>query len=277
MAILFEWYETPVPNNETDETEKTTIHARITLNGKVGTDEIRRKIQKRSSLTETDVSAVLDALSHVMGEELSEGRQVHLDGIGYFYPTLKSEKGITRETDRKNEKVRLKGIKFRADRALKDRDGQRETEKHSGTAGTPVNYLSRDRYAAESVFCRTPTDDTCRFPAYMRLYAVESSGAPETAECGRKDRKYRKKDTTDICAGSRILWSQPGSDRNEISPQKTPFHTLCPMNKGTQRCGRGICYSSSTLQTCSQILFIPFMEGCPHCLSISRRWILVTP
>lgn len=92
MAILFEWYETPVPNNETDETEKTTIHARITLNGKVGTDEIRRKIQKRSSLTETDVSAVLDALSHVMGEELSEGRQVHLDGIGYFYPTLKSEK-----------------------------------------------------------------------------------------------------------------------------------------------------------------------------------------
>lgn len=30
MAILFEWYETPVPNNETDETEKTTIHARIT-------------------------------------------------------------------------------------------------------------------------------------------------------------------------------------------------------------------------------------------------------
>ena len=28
MAILFEWYETPVPNNETDETEKTTIHAR---------------------------------------------------------------------------------------------------------------------------------------------------------------------------------------------------------------------------------------------------------
>ena len=121
MAILFEWYETPVPNNETDETEKTTIHARITLNGKVGTDEIRRKIQKRSSLTETDVSAVLDALSHVMGEELSEGRQVHLDGIGYFYPTLKSEKGITRETDRKNEKVRLKGIKFRADRALKTR------------------------------------------------------------------------------------------------------------------------------------------------------------
>ena len=111
MAILFEWYENPVPNDQTD---PKTIHARITLNGKVGTDEIRHKIQARSSLTETDVSAVLDALSHIMGEELAEGRQVHLDGIGYFHPTLKCEEGITMETKRKNEKVKLKGIKFRA-------------------------------------------------------------------------------------------------------------------------------------------------------------------
>ena len=105
MAILFEWYENPVPNDQTD---PKTIHARITLNGKVGTDEIRHKIQARSSLTETDVSAVLDALSHIMGEELAEGRQVHLDGIGYFHPTLKCEEGITMETKRKNEKVKLK-------------------------------------------------------------------------------------------------------------------------------------------------------------------------
>ena len=119
MAILFEWYETPVPNNETDETEKTTIHARITLNGKVGTDEIRRKIQKRSSLTETDVSAVLDALSHVMGEELSEGRQVHLDGIGYFQVKLNSQEPITSPKLKANQ-IKLKAnICFKADAKLK--------------------------------------------------------------------------------------------------------------------------------------------------------------
>lgn len=60
------------------------LHARITYNGKVGTDYVRRKIQERCSLTETDVTAVLDALSHVLGQELGDGRQVHLDGIGYF-------------------------------------------------------------------------------------------------------------------------------------------------------------------------------------------------
>ena len=169
MAILFEWYETPVPNNETDETEKTTIHARITLNGKVGTDEIRRKIQKRSSLTETDVSAVLDALSHVMGEELSEGRQVHLDGIGYFYPTLKSEKGITRETDRKNEKVRLKGIKFRADRALKDEVGNVKLKnfRHSGHSGklsdVEIDMRLKAYFAEHQLMTRADFQRICGF------------------------------------------------------------------------------------------------------------------
>ena len=164
MAILFEWYETPVPNNETDETEKTTIHARITLNGKVGTDEIRRKIQKRSSLTETDVSAVLDALSHVMGEELSEGRQVHLDGIGYFYPTLK------------NEKVRLKGIKFRADRALKDEVGNVKLKnfRHSGHSGklsdVEIDMRLKAYFAEHQLMTRADFQRICGF---MRSKAAE--------------------------------------------------------------------------------------------------------
>ena len=68
MAILFEWYENPVAPNQPQ--EETKLHARITLNGKTGTDRLRRKIQERCSLTETDVSAVLDALSHAMGEDI---------------------------------------------------------------------------------------------------------------------------------------------------------------------------------------------------------------
>ena len=92
MAIHFEWYENPVPPNRPDEKK---LHARITYNGKVGTDYVRRKIQERCSLTETDVTAVLDALSHVLGQELGDGRQVHLDGIGYFHPTLKCIEEVT--------------------------------------------------------------------------------------------------------------------------------------------------------------------------------------
>lgn len=132
MAILFEWYENPVAPNQPQ--EETKLHARITLNGKTGTDRLRRKIQERCSLTETDVSAVLDALSHAMGEELAEGRQVHLDGIGYFHPTLTCTEEIKEDTKRKNTKVRLKGIKFRADQELRSEIGNVKLKniKHNG-------------------------------------------------------------------------------------------------------------------------------------------------
>lgn len=121
MAIHFEWYETPVAPGEED---KKKIHARITSNGRVSTDEIRDDIQYRCSLTKTDVSAVLNALSYALGEQLRQGRQVHLEGIGYFFPTLKCTEEVTPETKRKNTKVRLKGIKFRADKALRSNIGE---------------------------------------------------------------------------------------------------------------------------------------------------------
>lgn len=125
MAILFEWYENPVAPDKP--TEKR-FHARIIYNGRVNTKEIQEKIQRRCTLTETDVTAVLDALSHVMGEELCEGKQVHLDGIGYFYPTLTCTEEIKANTPRRNRKVELKTIRFRSDRKLKTAIGNVRVE-----------------------------------------------------------------------------------------------------------------------------------------------------
>ena len=105
MAILFDWYENPV---SPDQPKKKRFHPRIAYNGQVDTDEMRSKIQSRCTLNEVDVTAVLDALSQVMGEELGEGRQVHLDGIGYFYPTLTATEEIAADTPRRNMKIKLK-------------------------------------------------------------------------------------------------------------------------------------------------------------------------
>ena len=95
MAILFDWYENPKPSDK--EQGEKTLHPRLKYNGSIGTDVLSRRIQERCSLTETDVTAVLDALSHIMGQELANGRQVHLDGIGYFYPTLTANEEIDRK------------------------------------------------------------------------------------------------------------------------------------------------------------------------------------
>ena len=120
MAILFDWYENPV---SPDKPEEKRFHPRIIANGQIDTKDLRSRIQSRCTLNEVDVTAVLDALSQVMGEELCEGRQVHLDGIGYFYPTLTATEEIAADTPRRNTKVKLKGIQFRSDQKLKNSVG----------------------------------------------------------------------------------------------------------------------------------------------------------
>ena len=120
MAILFDWYENP--KSPEQQGEENTLHPRLRLNGKVSTAQLRARIQKHCTLTETDVVAVLDALSRAMGEELAEGKQVHLDGIGFFRPNLVSTGPVTEKTKRKNTKVRLKGIVYRPDQLLMDEE-----------------------------------------------------------------------------------------------------------------------------------------------------------
>ena len=85
---------------------------------------MRRRIQERYSLAETDVTAVLDALSHIMGEELAEGRQVYLASIGYFHSTLACTEPVTAATKRESTKVKLKSIRFKADQILKSEIGK---------------------------------------------------------------------------------------------------------------------------------------------------------
>ena len=166
MAIHFEWYENPVPSGQPDEQK---IHARISLNGRIGTDEVRAKIQTRCSLTKTDVSAVLDALSHILGEELADGRQVHLDGIGYFYPTLKCTEVVTRETKRKNTKVELKSIKFRADQTLKNEVGNVKlvNVKHNGhsnkLSNVEIDMKLKTYFAEHQLMTRNDFQRICGF------------------------------------------------------------------------------------------------------------------
>lgn len=121
MAILYDWYQNPKTKDKPE--EEITLHPRIKLNGSTTTAELRRFVQEYCSLTETDVSAVLDALSHFVGRELGEGRSVHLDGIGYFRPTLTCTGTVTPDTKRKSTYVKLKGIHFQPDVALRSEIG----------------------------------------------------------------------------------------------------------------------------------------------------------
>ena len=116
MAILYDWYENP---SESDDSEEKGLHPRIFLNGKVNTEKICRMIHGRSSLSVGDVKNALEMLAQICGEELREGREIHIEGLGYFAPILKSTQKVTRSTPNKSMKMELKTIGFRPDVRLR--------------------------------------------------------------------------------------------------------------------------------------------------------------
>jgi predicted histone-like DNA-binding protein len=117
-VINIDWYENPLAEGANDE---KTLHPRLVLNGSLSTDEVIRQIHARSSLTAGDVESVLSNLADILGEALSDGKRVQLEGIGYFYPVIGAAGEVKANTPRRGEKVRLKSIRFKADKGLKKR------------------------------------------------------------------------------------------------------------------------------------------------------------
>ena len=122
MSINYSWYRNP-QREEGDITEG--LHPRPFFNGTVDTHQLAKEIENATSLTESDVKAALTALSGVVARSLSLGEQVHLEGLGYFMPTLTAEGKVTEEMPlrERSRKVRFKGISFRADSELQSRMG----------------------------------------------------------------------------------------------------------------------------------------------------------
>ena len=122
MSIRYSWYKNPLPKAGE---EREGLHPRPLFNGMADTDSLAKEIENATSLTESDVKAVLMALSRAVSNSLAQGEQVHLDGLGYFMPTLTAEGKVTEEMPlrERSRKVRFKGISFRADRELQGRMG----------------------------------------------------------------------------------------------------------------------------------------------------------
>ena len=116
MAIVYDWYENP---NAEGDPEERGLHPRPLLNGKVSMKQLYARVHARSSLTVGDVMNAIDCLTQICSEELREGREVHIEGLGYFASTLEATQKVTRSTPNKHLKLRLKSISFRPDVNLK--------------------------------------------------------------------------------------------------------------------------------------------------------------
>ena len=61
----------------------------------------------------------MEELKNEVAQCLLEGKKVHVDGLGFFQVTLSCEEEIRNPKDKRVHRVKLKAIKFKADKELK--------------------------------------------------------------------------------------------------------------------------------------------------------------
>lgn len=182
MSILYDWYENP---SESEDSEEKGLHPRIFLNGKVGTEKLCHMIHGRSSLSVGDVKNAITMLTQICSEELREGREVHIEGLGYFAPILKSTEKVTRKTPNKSSKIQLKTIGFRPDVQLKGelvgtKANRTKYGRHSESLSeVEIDMRLKEYFAEHDVMLRYDFQETCvmtRSTANRHLRRLQEEG-----------------------------------------------------------------------------------------------------
>ena len=70
----------------------------ITIGSAINTDQIAEALADRSTVTKTDVKAVLTEMADVMSQYMAQGKSVKLEGLGSFRLGLNT-KGVANEED----------------------------------------------------------------------------------------------------------------------------------------------------------------------------------
>ncbi|MDH6303864.1 putative histone-like DNA-binding protein [Parabacteroides sp. PF5-5] len=166
MALKYVLHENPVPPGRE---EKKAQHARVSYDSKVDMEKLCKLISARSSLSSADVKGVLDSFQFWMGIYLADGSMIELDGLGHFYPTLRS-KTIVNERGRPETAVAVDTVGFRCAPKLKRllrNNAELEEEKRRSSEEMPEQRQKQ-------------------ILAHLREYSyINSSGAMSLNGCSR--------------------------------------------------------------------------------------------
>ena len=117
MAILFDFYHSP-STEEIGEEKQKRFHARVVSTQTIDLDDIATRISERSTLSPSDIKAVVSELSKEIQNGLLNGKQVNIPEIGNFSLSLQAPKDADpKKTHAQN--IEIKRIEFRADHQLR--------------------------------------------------------------------------------------------------------------------------------------------------------------
>ncbi len=181
MAITYDWFENPKDIKLKD----PGVHPRPVDNGRVSMKELCSHAHQWCGLNRGTVMGVLDNIVRLCAEELCEGREVHIEGLGYFAPTLETSEPVKRSTKYKYTKVQLKGVSFRPDERLKKELSGAEFKQTSdprpteSLTTTEVDMQLRKHFEENSTLTRFELERMCgmtRSTAYRHLHRLVEEG-----------------------------------------------------------------------------------------------------
>ncbi len=176
MSAKFEFFEAP----ESKLTDKRPLHARIVGGRTVELKELAEIIQSKCTVTPTDTIAVLTALSDAMIQILGKGDRLHMEELGYFYPTLTcKESADGKEPDKCN--VTLKSIRFvpeaqltqRLARQMKLQPSDREDHHSTTYTDEEINALLARFFEKDQFLTRRKFEELCGVKRGVALKWIE--------------------------------------------------------------------------------------------------------
>lgn len=155
MPIKFDLYNNP----EKEGVISPKLHAKVITRGVINTRNISQSINRKCTLTESDVWAVLTALQTEFYNAFKEGYSVNLEGIGSFSLSLKCPPDVDPKYVSSKD-IKVKGIRFVPDRKLLemlnkvDFEHDIDDSRHSGNMEYADIIVKIDRYFARNQFLR---------------------------------------------------------------------------------------------------------------------------
>lgn len=99
--------------------EVTRLHARVANTRTISMLGQGEGIQRATSLTRTDVLAVMSEIGERFLEALRDGHRVHLEGVGYFQMTLTCPPDVKERNDVRAESIHFKSIAYTLEKNLR--------------------------------------------------------------------------------------------------------------------------------------------------------------
>ena len=114
MSVKYDFYLTPQPK---DKEQKVRYHARTVVNRTLTNADIATEISKRCTIRKAEAVAVMDEMSEIFLQKLSEGHAIKLEGIGTFRISAKSP-AVRSKNEVRAESIKFGGVVFRPEKKL---------------------------------------------------------------------------------------------------------------------------------------------------------------